>query len=261
MLLERLRDTTIDEAAWATALASFENVDQSEVRRLKAAIRQAETAKDNIIASLGLLSNAEMVARAQAHFEQADGEIAESASRTQHGSSRANSVHDHWSMHVRHWKWSSRGGTMCRMRRNAALFEAFARYIKVSKMTRHTKHVTVFWRDGSTSQRSSTHKARGYFWDEEELETLREMFDTHVDQWEILRAFPDYAWQSLQERYAYKYGNGHVPRHYAGKKPYNRHTRWQDTAEYQAEIKASQLAASTASTGKRKLTSCYALVV
>jgi hypothetical protein len=73
------------------------------------------------------------------------------------------------------------------------------------------------------------------------------MIDSHVDQWEILREFPDYAWRSLQERYAYRYGNGYYPKHYAGKKPYNRHTRWQDTAEYQAEINASQLAVSSAS--------------
>jgi DNA invertase Pin-like site-specific DNA recombinase len=247
MLLERLRATTIDEAAWAAALASFENVDQSEVRRLKAAIRQAETAKDNIIASLGLLSNAEMVARAQAHFEKADYEIANlrtELARIEAGKQRSRSlVEARPALEMVIARWDDVPSEEKR-----ALFEAFAHHVKVTKLTRHTKHITVFWRDGSTSERSTTHKARGYFWDEAELEALREMFDSHVDQWEILRAFPDYAWRSLQERYAYKYGNGHFPRHYAGKKPYNRHTRWQDTAEYQAEsINASQLAMSDAS--------------
>lgn len=255
MLLERLRATTIDEKAWAEALAGVENVDQSEVRRLKAAIRQAETSKDNIIANLGLLSNAEMVARAQAKFEQADGEIVElkaELNRIQSGKQQSKSLADaRPALEMVIARWND-----VPPEEKRALFEAFARYIKVTKVTRHTKHITVFWRDGSTSERSTTHKARGYFWDEAELETLREMFDSHVDQWEILRAFPDYAWRSLQERYAYRYGNGYYPKHYAGKKPYNRHTRWQDTAEYHAEINASQLAVSGASTDRPSAPSC-----
>ncbi|MBK8034720.1 MAG: recombinase family protein [Chloroflexi bacterium] len=246
MLLARLRDTTIDEAAWAAALASFENVDQSEVRRLKAAIRQAETAKDNIIASLGLLSNAEMVARAQAHFEKADYEIANlrtELARIESGKQRSRSlVEARPALELVIARWDDVPSEEKR-----ALFEAFAHYIKVTKVTRHTKHVTVFWRDGSTSMRSTTHKCNGYFWDEPELEALRAMIDSNVDQWRILREFPDYTWRSLQERYAYRYGNGYYPKHYAGKKPYNRFARWQDTAEYQAEVNASQLAASDCS--------------
>ncbi len=249
MLLERLRATTIDEKAWAAALASVENLDQSDVRRVKAAIRQAETAKDNIIASLGLLLNTEMVARAQARFEAADREIVElqaEVKRIQSGKQQSRSLAEaRPALELVIARWSDVPNEEKR-----GLFEAFARYLKVTKVTRHTKHITVFWRDGSTSERSTTHKARGYFWDEEELESLREMFDTHVDQWEILRAFPDYAWRSLQERYAYKYGNGHFPHHYDGKKPYNRHTRWQDTAEYHAEINTSQLAFNSLSTDR-----------
>jgi len=249
MLLERLRATTIDEAAWKAALASVENVDQSEVRRLKAAIRQAETAKDNIIATLGLLSNAEMVARAQAKFEKSDNEIIElkaELNRIQSGKQQSKSLAEArpaLEMVIKRWSEVPHD-------EKRGLFEAFASHVKVSKVTRHTKHVTVFWRDGSTSKRSTTHKCNGYFWDEAELEALREKFDSNVDQWRILREFPDYTWRSLQERYAYRYGNGHFPKDYAGKKPYNRFARWQDTAEYQVERKASQLAASGASTDR-----------
>jgi len=251
MLLERLRATTIDEAAWKAALASVENVDQSEVRRLKAAIRQAETAKDNIIATLGLLSNAEMVARAQAKFEKSDNEIIElkaELNRIQSGKQQSKSLAEArpaLEMVIKRWSEVPHD-------EKRGLFEAFASHVKVSKVTRHTKHVTVFWRDGSTSKRSTTHKCNGYFWDEAELEALREKFDSNVDQWRILREFPDYTWRSLQERYAYRYGNGHFPKDYAGKKPYNRFARWQDTAEYQVERKASQLAASGASIDRPK---------
>ena len=88
-------------------------------------------------------------------------------------------------------------------------YRPLALYINISKMTRHTKRITVHWRDGSVSQRSTTHKNTGYFWDDGDLEKLRQMVEGDTDQWEILRAFPDYTWRSLQERYAYNFGEGH----------------------------------------------------
>jgi len=247
MLLERLRATTIDEAAWAAALASVENVDQSEVRRLKAAIRQAETAKDNIIANLGLLSNAEMVARVQAKFEKSDNEIIElkaELNRIQSGKQQSKSLADaRPALELVISRWNEVPSEEKR-----ALFEAFARYIKVTKVTRHTKHATVFWRDGSTSERSTTHKSLGYFWETADLEKLRAMVEGNVDQWQILREFPDYSWKALQERYGYKYGEGgRWGRSYKGNCPYTRFTRWRETAEYLAETEAAQLAMSGAS--------------
>jgi hypothetical protein len=61
------------------------------------------------------------------------------------------------------------------------------------------------------------------------------MIHNNVDQWEILREFPDYTWRALQERYAYNFGDGLWYKDYKGKKPYNRNTRWRNTAEYQSE--------------------------
>jgi len=250
MLLARLRDTTIDEAAWAAALASVENVDQAEVRRLKAAIRQAEAAKDNIIANLGLLSNAEMVTRAQAKFEKSDGEIIElkaELSRIQSGKQQSRSLADArplLEMVIARWNDVPN-------QEKRALFEAFARYINVSKISRHSKQLVVAWRDGTTSQRTSTHKSLGYFWEIDDLEKLRAMVEGNVDQWIILRTFPDYTWRALQERYAYKYGNGHWRNEYAGHKPYGRYTRWRGTEEFKVkDLAVPQLALSGSSTDR-----------
>lgn len=247
MLLERLKATTIDETLWTTALAGMENHDQSEVRRLKAAIRQAETAKDNIIASLGLLSNPEMVTRAQARYEAAESELAQVRAelhRIEAGTKQS------WSLKEARPVLAlviDRWGSVPREEKRA-LFEAFAHYAKISKVTRHTKHVLVYWRDVSTSKRSTTHKTTGYYWDEDELEKLRAMVQGNVEQWRILREWPDYTWRSLQERYAYNYGEGgRWGRTYKGACPYTRFTRWQDTAEYRAENEAAQLMSSRAS--------------
>jgi hypothetical protein len=109
----------------------------------------------------------------------------------------------------------------------------------------------MYWRDGTTSRRSTTHKSLGYFWEEDDLEKLRAMVEGDVDQWIILRTFPDYSWKALQERYAYKYGNGHWRSAYAGKKPYGRYTHWRGTEEFKVErANPPQLTASSGSTDR-----------
>ncbi len=239
MLLERLQATTIDEELWQAALAGLETVDQADVRRVEASIRQAEATKDNIIASLGLLTNPDMVKRAQARYEGTEHELdmlRADLKRIQSNERKSRSLADARPvLQAITTRWRDVTGDEKRH-----LFEQFAQYIKISKITRHTKRIIVHWRDGSTSERSTTHKSTGYFWDDEDLTKLHDMLENNVDQWEILRAFPDYTWRSLQERYAYKFGNGRYPENYTGKRPYNRYARWCDTTEYQAEQSASR---------------------
>ncbi|NJO82426.1 MAG: hypothetical protein HC828_06115, partial [Blastochloris sp.] len=141
------------------------------------------------------------------------------------------------------WKRSSARWDGCSRQERRSLFEAFATHIHLSKITRHTKTVTVHWRDGSTVSANATHKSTGYFWEEEALEQLRAMVESDVDQWEILKTFPDYTWKALQERYAYQFGQGHWRTAYARHKPYGRYTRWRSTEECRAEQKNPPLSA------------------
>ena len=53
-----------------------------------------------------------------------------------------------------------------------SLFESFATHIHITKVTRHTKQITVYWRDGSTTMHSTTHRSKGYFWEEKDLNRL-----------------------------------------------------------------------------------------
>jgi hypothetical protein len=201
---------------------------------VQAAIRQTERTKDNIIASLGLLTHPEMVARAQARYEAAEHELEGLRAEMSHIQSNEHQsrslVEARPVLEIIIQRWND-----VPREEKRDLFEQFARYINISKVTRHTKRITLYWRDGSISERSTTHKSTGYFWDEDDLAKLRTMIETGVDQWEILRAFPDYNWRSLQERYAYNFGDGCWYKDYAGKKPYNRNARWCDTAEFQVE--------------------------
>ncbi len=75
LLLERLAATTIDETAWKQAATSIDHHEQSDVRRIEQSIKAAKQVKDNLIASLGTLSNPDMVKRAEARYEAANAEI------------------------------------------------------------------------------------------------------------------------------------------------------------------------------------------
>jgi hypothetical protein len=230
LLLERLKAATIDETAWQTALESLDSGDQSEARRIEAAIRAAKQTKDNLIASLTTLTHPEMVQRAQARFESADGEIAmltaelESVQAKRPHSLAVVQVRPALEKVIAHWDKVPRP-------EKRALFEGFATHIHITKISRASKRITTHWRDGSQSTYTTVRLSRGFFWESEDLENLRQMIDTNVDQVEILRTYPAYTWRALLERYAYNFGNGKRPQNYAGKRPYSNKVRWADTKE------------------------------
>lgn len=242
LLLERLRATTIDDKLWQTALASLDNVGQADIRRVQAAIRQAEQAKDNIIASLGVLTHTDMVKRAEARYAAAEHELlalrAELAhlQSSEHSSRPLIEARPVLEMIISRWDEVPAD-------EKRALFEQFAHYINISKVTRHTKSITVHWRDGTTSSASTTHKSTGYFWADTDIERLKRMIADNVDQVDILRAFPDYKWGSLADRLRYHMGKGWW-RTYTGKKKYPTKTKWADTEEARANPQLTPSCAS-----------------
>ncbi|MHB8629990.1 MAG: recombinase family protein [Aggregatilineales bacterium] len=234
LLLERLQATTIDETAWQEALASLDSVDQSEVRRIEGGIRAAQQTKENLIASLATLTNPEMVQRAQARYETAHGEIGMLTAELNaiqakvHHSLLLIQARPALEKVIANWQSVPR-------QEKRSLFEGFASHILITKLNRSTKRIAVYWRDSSSSSYDVTRESRGYFWEDEELEQLREMVDRSADQVDILRAFPQYTWRAIQERYNYNFGNGHWPRSYKGKKKYTRYIRWEDTEEAKSD--------------------------
>lgn len=265
MLLERLKATTIDEDVWQTALTSLDHGDHAEVRRLEAAIKQAETAKDNLIASLTTLSHPEMVERAEARYKALEGEVqslrAELVRLKSGKNKRINLAEAKPVLETVIARWDD----VPRQERRS-LFEAFATHIHLTKITRHTKTVTVHWRDGSTVFKNATHKSKGYFWDEDDLHKLSSMVENNVDQVWILREFPHYTWRALTERMRYHHGKGWW-KSYSGEKKYVADTKWAATEEAKAEAQAqahkrgksqkSQLMASSGSTGQSQLIFFY----
>jgi len=248
LLLERLKATTIDEAAWQAALASLSAGDNAEVRRLEGAIRQAKQTKANLLATLGSLTNTEMVAHAQARFEATDGELQmltaeleQVQAKTQHSLALVQ-ARPALEKVIAHW-------TSVPRQEKRALFEGFATYIHITRKSRSMKRVTVHWRDNSTSSYDVIRESRGYFWEEDELALLKQLVESNTDQVDILRAFPQYRWRAIQERYAYNFNHRHWSKTYSGVLKYNRNTRWADTDEAKAE-QASQVTSTIPSSDR-----------
>ena len=245
LLLERLKATTINEEVWQTALSSVDHGNHAEVRRLETAIKQSEASKENLINSLTALSHPEMVERAEARYKALEREVEvfeEELARLKSGEKKHTRLAEAkpvLEMVIAHWQDVPR-----QERRN--LFESFATHIHITKVTRHTKHITVHWRDGSTSSDSTTHRSRGYFWEDEDIQRLKQMFDDNVDQIEILKTFPDYSWKALTERMRYHSGKGWW-KSYTGEKKYVARTKWADTDEAKAEKQARKHNKSRAS--------------
>ena len=188
LVLERLKATTLDESAWQVALTSFGRDDRVEVRRIEAAIQAAQQAKENLVASLATLTNAEMVQRAQSRYEAANSEIAMLTAELE--AVRAKSEHSLAAIQARPAlekvvaNWDRVPRTEKR-----ALFEGFATHIQMTKLSRICKRLTIHWRDGSTSSTTTTQETRNHFWEKEDIDKLGQMFTDNVDQVEIFVHF------------------------------------------------------------------------
>jgi len=236
LLLERLKATSIDDEAWLDAINHSEQEVHAEMRRLENWIRTSEQTKNNIIASLGVLTHPEMIARAQAKYEAAEREIAafqrelddlKNRDKQTLTVSNARPVLEEV---IRRWD-------DVEIRERRTLFEAFAQSIHLTKIKRGTKMLTIRWRDHTeTTERIVL---VGHLWDKEDVCVLKEMVEANIDQAIIMQRFPEDEWGMIQQRYSYHCNNGRFLATYSGKKKYTRATCWFDTPEYQASQKLS----------------------
>ncbi|MCL4880437.1 MAG: recombinase family protein [Anaerolineae bacterium] len=255
LLLERLKATTLDETSWQEAMQDEKQGGHNDVVRIEQEIRRLKQEQTNVIASLGKLTNDEMILRAQAQYEAAAHRIEEltceldelkSAARRQKVITQARPalerIIEHWERVPAHEK--------------RVLFEAFARHINITRLSRTDKQLTIYWRDDSTSSEIVSRYSIGHYWDDYELAELKQLIEITADQVTILRAFPGYTWRMLIEKYAYHFG-GNGKRYnglYKGELKYPRKTRWEDTDEYKAE--EAQTVGVSASTVRYVFTFC-----
>jgi hypothetical protein len=235
MLLERLQSTVVDEELWQAAINNTQQGNFEDIRRIENEIRQEKQAQDNIIATLGKLTNDEMIHRAQAQYEaaarriemlKAQVEMLHSDKNRQRTLTTARPALERIAAN---WELIPRAE-----KRN--IFQEFAESIKVTRLSRHEKEICVQWRDGSTSSQIVTrYNWHGHYWNKADIEQLCQMMDANVPQVEILRAFPGYTFRTLLGRYAIHGTPDRKYAHYQGERPYGVRTRWEDTEEYRLE--------------------------
>jgi hypothetical protein len=230
LLLERLKATTIDDTVWSEVITNSEQDAHAEVRRLENWIRTTEQTKSNIIASLGVLTHPDMIARAQANYEAAEREVAalqrELADLKNHDKQTLAVSHARPVLEEVVRRWNE-----VESRERRSLFEAFAHSIHLTRVKRGTKFLRVLWRDRTETTEKIV--LFGHLWDKEDVRDLKEMVEANVDQAIIMQRFPDDQWGVIQQRYAYHCNNGRWLATYSGEKKYLRATRWIDTPEYQ----------------------------
>jgi hypothetical protein len=206
-------------------------------------IRNADRTKLAIMENLKTLQNPEMVRQLQASYEANERTIVRltaELSELQSGSRQRQSLLD--MRRVLEKIIANWGAVPAENRRE--LFEALASYVNVTELDRLNRRMTIHWRDGSTSDFDFRRGAKRVFWSEDELNHMREMVETGVPQWQIMKTFPDCNWNMIVLRYLYHFGEGSFAKVYQGEKKYPYNAYWKDTDEYQAEQSAFQNHAS-----------------
>jgi DNA invertase Pin-like site-specific DNA recombinase len=234
LLLERLRATTIDDAAWKTALGDAEQGSYADLRRIRQAIKSAERTRQIILDNLKTVSNPAIVKNLEASYEANERELSrlkvelEQAQITGDRKGMLLEARPVIELVIARWQAIPRPE-----RRD--LFEAFAHHVKVSRVDRASKRLVVYWRDATTSEVIIRRYDITRSWERADLEKLRDMMEGGAHQVEIMRAFPESSWRNIIDRYNYHFNERRWTNPYKGDRKYYEYHRWTDTEEYKAE--------------------------
>lgn len=231
MLIERLRATTIDERAWQTALSNTHQSEYGEVRRIEYAIKNAERTKINLLDNLKAVSHPDLVHDLEQSYIANEQELAglrqelETLKNNDHLKQVLLEARPVLEQVIQRW------GVVPAVRRRE-LFDALAQRATVTKLDMVRRRITVSWRDNTETSVTVQHSGKYFSWTEIELQKLKTLVENNTDQVKLLQSFPGVNWKSIQQRYAYHFGDGHWFIAYTGIRKYEASVRWQDTDEY-----------------------------
>jgi len=181
LLLERLKATTIDEAAWQAALASTQEDDYNGLRRIEGEIRSAERAKAAILENLKTLQHPEVVRSLEASYAAKEREIERLRGQLvelQSGKRQRSVLQEARPVLERIiTQWQVVPGPNKR-----ELFEALARHVTVNRLDEVRRLLTILWRDESETSAIFRWGDFRQHWSKAELEQLRAMVDASRPQ-------------------------------------------------------------------------------
>jgi len=245
LLLERLKATTIDEAAWEQAVASSQKNSHGEIRRLQTALRNTGDAQRGIVENLKMISHPDLVKQLQESYIANEHHLERLRVELSHV--QADKGHRRLLLEARPVLEMvvARWGEVAREDRRE-LFDAFAVRAIVSRPDTITRTIGVVWRDGTETVRTLHREARYQFaWSNAEHTRLRTMVESGADQVALLRAFPGASWRTIRELFVYHFGIEAWRAAYKGKKSkYGARVQWNQTEEYRTAIHDTEYAAS-----------------
>ena len=162
LLLERLKATTIDEAAWEQAVASSQKNSHGEIRRLQTALRNTEDAQRGIVENLKMITHPDLVKQLQ-----------ESCIAHEHHLERLRTELSHVQADKGHRRLLLEARPVLEMvvarwdevaqEDRRELFDAFAVRAIVNRPDTITRTIGVVWRDGTETTRTMHREARYQF--------------------------------------------------------------------------------------------------
>jgi len=163
LLLERLKATTIDEAAWEQAVASSQKNSHGEIRRLQTALRNTEDAQHGIVENLKMITHPDLVKQLQEscianehHLERLRTELSHVQADKGHRRLLLLEARPVLEMVVARWDEVAQED-------RRELFDAFAVRAIVNRPDTITRTIGVVWRDGTETTRTMHREARYQF--------------------------------------------------------------------------------------------------
>lgn len=202
LLCERLK-LTFNHEDWSVTVDEFAK-EIDEQRQLKSAqLKQLEAVMENLVVSLGSLSNPQMIAAVEKKYY--DAQIERDRLQTELAS-LATSVADVERVKVlkRSYaqipeKWDSLTADEKR-----EVVHAFVQRIEVTKAENQAIDVVVRWKDGSSDTlRLSRVASNGIKWLPQEVDLLIRLMESDSSKLEIAKAFPDVKWKDIVHKYRY----------------------------------------------------------
>ena len=192
---------TFDQDVWETSVETFVKELERQHRLKEAKLKELETTKQNLVASLETLMNPRMISAAEKRYEVAEEKYqrlqAELASEHSDAANleKLRQLKSSCGEALENWDAMSRD-------EKRVVLQAFVCRIEATPTEGHGLHLTVRWRDNSSDGLLLPRQATtGTHWLPLEVERLRALVSSGAGQVEIARAFPTRKWAMIRDKY------------------------------------------------------------
>jgi len=205
MLLEKMK-VSFDLSEWQAAIdASYEKL-REQRRFLQSQMLHLETVMDNLITSLGSLQNPQMIAAVEQRYKAASDERerlqAELSIIEASTADNQKLIDLKASFKETVEKWDQMDSE-----ERHAVAQAFIARIDATQVKKIIIDLVIHWKDGTSDEiRLYRVAPSGTVWLPQQSELLLKLIKSGAGKLELARAFPDFTWRAINNRYRYLTG-------------------------------------------------------